>query len=228
MDKIIELKDIGKTYFAEKVTFEALKHVNLIINRGEYVSILGPSGSGKSTLMQIIGCLSTPTIGEYFLDGRLVSQLSRNELAKVRNEKIGFVFQQFHLLPQAGLLDNVALPLFYRGVSLSERHQKAAKVLDRLGLSTHLKHNPTELSGGQQQRVAIARALVTDPDIILADEPTGNLDSKSGNDVIQIFEEFSKEGKTIIIVTHDPELAKSTKRIINIRDGVAEESFAAY
>lgn len=220
---LIELKNIGKTYATEKVTFEALKNINLNIHQGEYISILGPSGSGKSTLMQIIGCLSTPTVGDYFLDGQLVSQLSRNELAKVRNGKIGFVFQQFNLLPQADLIDNVSLPLFYSGVSIAKRHQKAAEILDRLGLSTHLKHRPNELSGGQQQRVAIARALVTNPDVILADEPTGNLDSKSGCDVIRLFEEFSAEGKTIIIITHDHEIARRTKRIINIQDGMIKD-----
>jgi putative ABC transport system ATP-binding protein len=223
-NRLIELKNIGKTYATEKVTFEALKNINLTIDQGEYISILGPSGSGKSTLMQIIGCLSTPTVGDYFLDSQLVSRLSRNALAKVRNEKIGFVFQQFNLLPQTDLIDNVALPLFYRGMSITTRRQKAMEILDRLGLSTHLKHRPNELSGGQQQRVAIARALVTDPDVILADEPTGNLDSKSGSDVIQLFEEFSTEGKTIIIITHDQEIAKRTKRIINIQDGMILET----
>jgi len=219
MNKLIELKNIYKTYHSGKISFEALKEVNLTINQGEYIAILGPSGSGKSTLMQILGCLSTPTSGSYILDNKEVSQLSRNQLAKIRNEKIGFVFQSFNLLNQLDLIDNVALPLVYRGTSTAKRAHKAKELLAKLGLDTHLDHKPNELSGGQQQRVAIARALVTDPEVILADEPTGNLDSKSGNDVIQLFEQFSSMGKTVIIVTHDIEIAKRTKRIIRIHDG---------
>lgn len=217
--KIIELKNIGKIYHTGDISFEALKNINLTINLGEYISILGPSGSGKSTLMQIIGCLLTPTSGSYLLDGKEVSKLTKNELATVRNQKIGFVFQQFNLMAQTSAVDNVALPLVYRGVGMIKRTNFAKQILSQLGLTTHLKHRPNELSGGQQQRVAIARALVTDPDIILADEPTGNLDSKSGAEVIEIFENLHKQGKTIIIITHDQEIAKRTKRIINIRDG---------
>ena len=220
MHEIIELKNIGKIYQTGNVSFEALKNVDLTINRGEYIAILGPSGSGKSTMMQIIGCLSTATSGSYKLDGREVSKLNRNQLAKIRNEKIGFVFQSFNLLAHANILDNVELPLVYRGVSATKRRERAKEILAKLGLATHFKHHPNELSGGQKQRVAIARALITNPEIILADEPTGNLDSKSGTDVINIFEQLNNDGKTIIIVTHDIELAKRTKRIINIYDGM--------
>jgi len=219
MNKLIQLKNIYKTYHTGKISFEALKNVNLNIEHGEYISILGPSGSGKSTLMQIIGCLSTPTSGSYQLDGKEISQLKPNELAKVRGQKIGFVFQSFNLLVHFNLVDNVALPLIYQGVNPSKREQKAKDILEQLGLSTHLDHHPNELSGGQQQRVAIARALVTNPDVILADEPTGNLDSKSGNEVINLFEKFSSKGKTVILVTHDQSIAKRTKRIIKIHDG---------
>lgn len=216
---LIKLKNIGKTYHTGKLSFEALKKANLNIKQGEYIAILGPSGSGKSTLMHIIGCLSTPTTGSYALAGKEVSKLTRNELAKVRNHKIGFVFQNFNLLAGTSALDNVALPLVYRGVGAGKRLKQAKQVLTTLGLATHLQHRPNELSGGQQQRVAIARALVTNPDIILADEPTGNLDSKSGAEVIQIFEQLSAQGKTIILVTHDLAIAKRARRIIQLHDG---------
>lgn len=217
---LIRLEDIGKTYYTGKISFEALKHINISISHGEYIAILGPSGSGKSTLMQIIGCLLSPTVGKYFLDGKEVSKLTRNELAKIRNQKIGFVFQSFNLLNQSNALDNVALPLVYRGVSIGKRNKLARALLADLGLETHLAHRPNELSGGQQQRVAIARALVTDPSLILADEPTGNLDTKSGAEVIKIFEQLHMQKKTIITVTHDVEVANRAKRIINIRDGM--------
>jgi len=216
---LIQLQNIGKTYYSGKISFEALKNINLNINQGEYIAILGPSGSGKSTLMQIIGCLSTSTSGSYLLDNKEVSKLKRNELAKIRNQKIGFVFQSFNLLSGANALDNVALPLVYRGIGPIKRTKRAKEILATLNLETHLAHRPNELSGGQQQRVAIARALVTDPDVILADEPTGNLDSKSGQEVIKIFEQLSLQGKTIILVTHDLEIAKRAGRIIQIRDG---------
>lgn len=218
-EKLVYLKDVGKTYHTGAVSFEALKNINLEINRGEYVAILGPSGSGKSTLMQIIGCLSTPTTGKYFLNGKEVSTLSRNELAKIRNKTIGFVFQKFNLLSQLTVLDNVALPLLYSGIGMTERNKKAQAILEQLGLGTHLDHKSNELSGGQQQRVAIARALVTDPEIILADEPTGNLDSKAGSEVINLFEQFFLQGKTVIMVTHDLNFAKHAKRIVEIYDG---------
>jgi len=216
---MIQLNNICKTYYTGRVSFEALKNINLEIKRGEYVAILGPSGSGKSTLMQIIGCLLTPTSGDYILAGKNISKLTRNELAKVRNNQIGFVFQSFNLLAQTSLLDNVSLPLLYQGVNTTKRHARAKELLDKLGLGGHLNHLPNELSGGQQQRVAIARALVNNPDVILADEPTGNLDSKSGQDVVSLFEQFAALGKTVILVTHDLKLAERAKRMINIHDG---------
>ena len=219
MNNLIKLQNISKTYANGKISFSALKDINLIIDKGEYISILGPSGSGKSTLMHIIGCLSTPTNGKYLLDGRDVSSLNNSELAKVRNQKIGFVFQNFNLLAHINALENVALPLVYRGISSSKRNKAAKEMLEKFGLGMHLKHRPNELSGGQQQRVAIARALVTNPDIILADEPTGNLDSNSGAEVIQIFKQLSLQGKTIIMITHDLEIAKVALRIIKIHDG---------
>ncbi len=221
---LIEMHDICKTYHTGKITYQALKDVNLTINKGEYIAILGPSGSGKSTLMQIIGCLSTPTSGSYILDDKEVSKLKPNELARIRNHKIGFVFQSFNLLAQTSALDNVALPLVYRGIGLNKRRKMAEKYLEQLDMVSHKEHNPNELSGGQQQRVAIARALVTEPEMILADEPTGNLDSKSGADVIRTFEELSEQGKAIIIVTHDLEVAKRARRIINIHDGCIVDS----
>ena len=217
--KVIDLRNIHKTYCSGKISFEALKGVDLKVHTGEYMAILGPSGSGKSTLMHIIGCLSTPTKGQYFLNEKEVGHLSRGELASVRSREIGFVFQNFNLLPHMNLVENVALPLVYQGVPTNERIQAAKIVIEKLGLSTHLHHRPNELSGGQQQRVAIARALVTNPSILLADEPTGNLDSHSGEEVIKLFEQFSEEGKTVILVTHDLNIAKRTKRIIHIHDG---------
>ena len=219
MSTLIQLQNIGKIYYNGRVSFTALEGINLNISKGEYISIFGPSGSGKSTLMHIIGCLSTPTSGSYLLDGRKVSNLSRSELAKIRNEKIGFIFQNFNLLSHMDALENVALPLVYRGITTNKRNKMAKEILEKFGLGTHLTHRPNELSGGQQQRVAIARALVTDPDVILADEPTGNLDSNSGAEVIKIFKQLSIQGKTIIVVTHDTEIAKHTSRIIQIHDG---------
>lgn len=216
---IVQLHSISKTYCTGKISFEALRDINLEIKQGEYLAILGPSGSGKSTLMQIIGCLSTPTAGSYFLANKEVSSLSSNELARIRNLYIGFVFQKFNLMPQLTMVDNVALPLVYRGIGYRERTKQAQEILAQLGLHKYFAHRPNELSGGQQQRVAIARALVTDAEIILADEPTGNLDSKSGCDVIELFDKFNAQGKTVIIVTHDIALAKHTNRIIEIHDG---------
>lgn len=217
---LIQLTNVTKIYYSKKAApFEALKNASLTIDRGEYIAILGPSGSGKSTLMHIIGCLSTPTSGSYYLSGKEVGHLTRNQLAKVRNEKIGFVFQSFNLVSHLNIIDNVALPLVYRGTPLTERNRRAREILTQLGLQTHFTHTPSELSGGQQQRVAIARALITEPEVLLADEPTGNLDSKSGEDVINLLEQFSSQGKTIIIVTHDMNVAKYAKRIIRISDG---------
>ena len=201
---------------------DALNVDKLQIKQGEYVAILGPSGSGKSTLMNILGCLDTPNSGQYRLHGKEVSQLKRNELAKIRNQKIGFIFQSFNLLDYATARDNVALPLIYRGIRAEERYQRAQALLERVGLGDRIDHKPSELSGGQCQRVAIARALVNQPHLILADEPTGNLDSRSGEQIIHLFEECVDEGKTIIIVTHDLALAKRAKRIIRILDGRIE------
>ena len=220
---LVKLSDIYKTYNTGKVSYEALKAINLEIATGEYVAILGPSGSGKSTLMQIIGCLSTPTSGSYLLGGKEIGMLTGNDLARIRNRTVGFVFQSFNLLAQLTVLENVALPLFYRGISLGERSKMAAEILEKLGLTPFLKHRANELSGGQQQRVAIARALVTNPDIILADEPTGNLDSKSGADVIALLAELSLAGKTVITVTHDVKLAEHAKRIVYIYDGKIQD-----
>jgi putative ABC transport system ATP-binding protein len=218
-DPIIQLHDINKTYHTGKISFEALHDINLEIKHGEYIAILGPSGSGKSTLMQIIGCLSTPTSGSYILSGKEVRGLSSNELAKTRNYHIGFVFQKFNLMPQLTTVDNVALPLVYRGIKSDERIHQAKEILIQLGLGDHLAHRSNELSGGQQQRVAIARALVTNPEIILADEPTGNLDSKTSDEVISLLEQFNAQGKTVIMVTHDIGLAKHAKRTVEMCDG---------
>ncbi|OGT06496.1 MAG: macrolide ABC transporter ATP-binding protein [Gammaproteobacteria bacterium GWF2_41_13] len=220
---IVLMQAIRKTYQSGSMSFEALKGIDLQINAGEYIAILGPSGSGKSTLMHIIGCLSTPTSGRYVLNGREVGHLNRNELASVRSREIGFVFQSFNLLPYLNVLENVMLPLDYQGMAMAERVERSTAVIEQLGLLTHRAHRPNQLSGGQQQRVAIARALVTQPNILLADEPTGNLDSQSGNEVIKLFERFSSEGKTVILVTHDLAVAKRTRRIIKIHDGLITE-----
>lgn len=221
-DSFIELQAVRKSYTLGKTALDVLNIDQLHIKQGEYVAILGPSGSGKSTLMNILGCLDIPSSGKYFLHGKEVSQLNKNDLAKVRNKKIGFIFQGFHLLEYATARENVSLPLMYAGISSEERQQRAEKILRRVGLENRLNHKPNELSGGQCQRVAIARALVNDPSLILADEPTGNLDSRSGEQVIHMFEECVDEGKTIIIVTHDISLAKRAKRIIRILDGRVE------
>ena len=218
MSVVIEIKDVKKIYKMGDVEVPALDGVSLAVNKGEMLSIIGPSGSGKSTLMNIIGCLDTPTSGTYILDGLDVSKMSDDEQAGVRNKKIGFVFQQFNLLPRTRAVDQVELPMVYAGTP--DRKQKAIAALESVGLGERTHHRPTELSGGQQQRVAIARALVTDPSILLADEPTGNLDSKAGREVIAIFQRLNKErGITIILVTHEPAIAAHTQRIVSIRDG---------
>jgi putative ABC transport system ATP-binding protein len=217
---LINCQNISKHYRMGDVIVDALREINLQIKHGEYLAILGPSGSGKTTLMHILGCLDNPSSGEYFLNNKNVSNLSRNELARIRNQEIGFVFQNFNLLARADAIDNVALPLVYRGVSTAERQQRATKILQRIGLGNRLHHLPNELSGGQRQRVAIARALITEPDVILADEPTGNLDSRSGQEIIRLFEELTAEKKTVILVTHDVKLAERTRRIVQIQDGV--------
>ncbi|AWW31625.1 macrolide ABC transporter ATP-binding protein [Echinicola strongylocentroti] len=222
MGKIIETKDIKKTYVmgAEKV--HALKSVTIDIDKGEYVAFMGPSGSGKSTLMNIIGCLDTPTAGNYVLNSKDVSHMSENDLAEVRNKEIGFVFQTFNLLPRASCLENVALPLIYAGFSKSDREDKAFMALKSVGLEDRINHKPNELSGGQRQRVAIARALVNDPSIILADEPTGNLDSKTSYDIMNLFDELHQKGNTIIMVTHEDDIAHYAHRIVRLRDGLVE------
>lgn len=219
MNDLIVCENISKTYRMGDTMVNALNGINLSVKRGEYLAILGPSGSGKSTLMNVLGCLDRPTTGSYFLAGEDVSQFTKNQLARVRNYKIGFIFQSFNLLPHATALENVALPLVYRGVASHQRRQRAEKLLAQVGLQDRMQHMPNELSGGQRQRVAIARALVTEPDMLLADEPTGNLDSQTGHDVIKLFEGLASAGKTILIVTHDGELARKLARVISIRDG---------
>ncbi len=216
---IIKMENIGKIYDTGKILVEALKNVNVGINEGEFVSVMGPSGSGKSTLMNIIGCLDRSTGGYYELDGVNISELDDSELAKIRNKKIGFVFQSFNLLPKMTALHNVELPMIYAGASKKERREKALEALDRVSLADRMDHRPNELSGGQKQRVAIARALVNDPAILLADEPTGNLDTASGEEIMAVFQELNREGVTIILVTHEPDIAEHTKRIIRFRDG---------
>ena len=218
-EPLIKLIDINKDYQLGSISVPALKHVSLQINRGEYIAVLGPSGSGKSTLMNILGCLDQPSHGQYFLNQQEVSQLTQKQLARIRNQTIGFIFQSFNLLPYATALENVMLPLSYRRCGNKEQKQRAQHMLERVGLADRADHRPSELSGGQRQRVAIARALVTEPDLILADEPTGNLDSRAGESVIELFESLSEQNKTIIMVTHDLKLAQRAKRIIEIQDG---------
>ncbi|HEQ3614268.1 ABC transporter ATP-binding protein [Vibrio cholerae] len=216
---LVELQQICKHYTSGQNVVKALDGVDLTIRHGELLAILGPSGSGKSTLMNVLGCLDKPTAGRYQLDGHPVDSLSTQQLAAIRNQKIGFVFQSFNLLEYASALDNVALPLVYAGVKAKDRRRRATELLTRVGLADRLDHKPNQLSGGQKQRVAIARALINQPQILLADEPTGALDSKSGAEIEALFNELHREGRTIIVVTHDNELAKRTKRIVTIRDG---------
>jgi putative ABC transport system ATP-binding protein len=220
---LIETRDLWKTYVMGDEEIHALRGVSIEIQRGEYVAIMGPSGSGKSTLMNLIGCLDTPTKGSYLLNDKEVASMNDDELARIRNEEIGFVFQTFNLLPRATALHNVELPLVYAGIPGKERLAKARQALDKVELSARASHRPNELSGGQRQRVAIARALVNNPSILLADEPTGNLDSKTGNEIMGVFERLHEGGNTIILVTHEADIAAYAHRVIHIRDGQVEK-----
>ena len=219
MSTLIELKDIMKTYVMGDNVVHALNHVDVTIDYGEFTSIMGASGSGKSTMMNILGCLDRPTSGEYYLDGKEIAGYNDDELAHTRNAKIGFVFQNFNLLSKLTAQANVALPLIYAGVGEEERMERAKKALEAVGLGERLDHKPMEMSGGQRQRVAIARALINDPPVIMADEPTGNLDTKSSYEIMEIFKKMNEEGKTVIMVTHEPDIAAYTKRILVMRDG---------
>lgn len=219
---VIDCTEIAKAYVMGTQTVHALRGVSFQIQRNEYVALMGPSGSGKSTMMNIIGCLDTPTKGRYILNGHDVKTLSDNELAEVRNKEIGFVFQTFNLLPRSSALANVELPLVYAGVRSSERRERAEAVMEKVGLTDRMHHKPNELSGGQRQRVAIARALINNPSILLADEPTGNLDSKTGYEIMELFEDLYSQGNTIILVTHEEDIAEHARRIVRLRDGLLE------
>jgi putative ABC transport system ATP-binding protein len=225
---IIHMEAITKIYDTGKVQVEALKGIELSVKKGEFVAVVGPSGSGKSTLMNLIGCLDTPSAGDYYLAGEAVAGLDRDKLADVRNRRVGFVFQNFNLLPQISAFENVEMPLLFGGIGKAERRDRAQELLERVGLADRMDHKPTELSGGQMQRVAIARALAMDPDILLADEPTGNLDTTSGGDIMSLFKELWDQGRTLVVVTHDMALANRAGRIVEIRDGrVVRDTLAA-
>jgi putative ABC transport system ATP-binding protein len=217
---IIDMRSITKVYETGKIKVEALRGIDLVVRKGEFVAVVGPSGSGKSTLLNLLGCLDTPSAGEYLLSGEAVAGLDRDHLADIRNRRVGFVFQNFNLLPQLTALENVEMPLLFGGVGRVERRRRALARLEAVGLADRVEHRPTELSGGQMQRVAIARALAMDPDIILADEPTGNLDTGSGSDVMSVLDGLSEQGRTLIVVTHDKALARRANRMVEIRDGV--------
>ena len=219
---LISLSNIRKTYILGAQTVHALKKIDLDIQRGEYVALMGPSGSGKSTLMNVIGCLDTPSQGEYWLNGKEVSKMSDVDLSKVRNDEIGFVFQTFNLLTRLTALENVALPLVYAGIPLRERNARAAETLNKVGLGDRFHHKPNELSGGQRQRVAVARALINNPSLLLADEPTGNLDTQTSHEIMALFEEIHAAGNTIVLVTHEEDIAKHAKKIVRLRDGLIE------
>ncbi|UCE23500.1 MAG: ABC transporter ATP-binding protein [Candidatus Zixiibacteriota bacterium] len=219
---LIDLKRVEKSYVTGSVEFKALKGIDFQARKGEYVAIVGPSGSGKSTLMNIIGCLDVPTAGEYLLEGNPVNTMTSNQLADIRNRRVGFVFQAFNLLPYATAFENVEVPLLFARVNGRDRRRRVTEVLSRVGLADKLNNKPTEMSGGEMQRTAIARALANEPDIILADEPTGNLDSKSGGEIVKIFDELRELGKTIIIITHDVNIAKRTERIVKLKDGLVD------
>jgi putative ABC transport system ATP-binding protein len=220
---LIDIRDITKVYDMGEERVRALDGVTLGVERGEYVAIMGPSGSGKSTLMNLIGCLDTPSSGSYVLNGREVAQMSDDELAQIRNEEIGFVFQTFNLLPRTNALQQVELPLVYSGVARKERRERAVRALAAVGLGDRMGHHPNELSGGQRQRVAVARALINDPSILLADEPTGNLDSQTGTEIMALFDELNSRGNTIILVTHEEDIAAHARRIVRLRDGKVRE-----
>jgi putative ABC transport system ATP-binding protein len=219
---IIDIKGITRDFQLGSETVNVLKGIDLVINKGEYVALMGPSGSGKSTLMNILGCLDTPTSGSYILNGKQVSEMHDDELAEIRNKEIGFVFQTFNLMPRTTALDNVALPMVYAGFSKEERNKRATEVLTQVGLADRMDHKPNQLSGGQRQRVAVGRALVNKPSIILADEPTGNLDSKTSIEIMKLFGEIHANGNTVILVTHEEEIAAHAHRIIRLRDGIIE------
>lgn len=219
---VMRVSNIKRHFQMGEQKVEALKGITFDVQKGEFISIMGPSGSGKTTLMNIIGCLDTPSSGDYYLNGELVSDLDESYLAKIRNKDIGFVFQSFHLLPRNSALDNVLLPLKYAGMNSNEAIERARLVINRVGLGDRMDHSPAELSGGQQQRVAIARAIVNKPAILFADEPTGNLDSKTGDEVMDLFKELNEQGQTIILITHEDDIAQQSKRIINIKDGLIE------
>ncbi|HNP73264.1 MAG TPA: ABC transporter ATP-binding protein, partial [Kouleothrix sp.] len=227
MESMIQVRDLRKVYRMGQIDVPALRGISFSIRRGEFVAIMGPSGSGKSTLMNLLGCLDTPSGGEYILDGLPVERLERNLLAAVRNRKIGFVFQQFNLLPRQSALENVALPLVYLGkVPADERRARAQQALEQVGLGERMHHRPQELSGGQQQRVAIARALITRPALLLADEPTGNLDSRASEEIMALFEQLNRQGITIVLVTHEPNIAAHAARVLTVRDGLLDSDAA--
>lgn len=225
MSILIQIENLCKVYNPGENEVRALDHVSLTVNTGEYVAIIGQSGSGKSTLMNMLGCLDVPSSGEYILNGQNVSHLTDDQLSDIRNQEIGFIFQGFNLIPSFTAVENVELPLLYRGIGKRERHELAVKALEKVGLSQRMGHKPSEMSGGQQQRVAIARAIAQAPPVILADEPTGNLDSGSSKEIIQILKELHKEGRTVILITHDNEIAAQAKRVIRIKDGKIERDY---
>jgi putative ABC transport system ATP-binding protein len=221
---MIKMKKIQKTYGTGAAQVEALKNIDLEVEKNEFVGLIGPSGSGKSTLMNIIGCLDIPTLGEYYLEGKNINSFNHNQLAEIRNEKIGFVFQNFNLLPYATAYENVEIPMIFMGVRTKQRKSRTMELLDAVGLAGRAHHKPSELSGGEMQRVAIARSMANNPSLILADEPTGNLDTKSGDDILAIFEELWKQGHTLVVITHNPHISKRAQRVVKLKDGLIENN----